>query len=383
MLGGNVTGLIFTYTFSGGGMIGESNIGALPFGAKYKVIDFTLSNMVNSGIKKVGIITDDNYGQLLEHVGSGEEWNLSHKRQGLFILPPYGSGCNCENSRIKSLHMAGNFLKKLQEEYILLVNCCTVCSMDYKGLFAQHERTGADITLACRFGRVPQNMPEPVTVDVGPDTRVRGMGMYAPPPQGKAYYSAGIMLIRRTLLMQLVADCISRSIYSFNDGLLLRNFSRLKTCAYTLHGFSKSIYSEKDYFEANMSVLNENARSCLFNCGRPVYTKTSDYMPTRYINGCRTVNSLVGDGCLVEGAVENSLLFSRVRVEKGASVKNCIVMPESIIKENCRLNYAIARSANDGSGFSNLEVRHLPMPPMAAVKSIKAAAPVRAGVLAI
>lgn len=378
MFGSNVLGLIFTYTFGGEGIIGGSNMGALPFGAKYDVIDFPLSNMVNSGIKKVGVITDDNYGPLIEHIGSGEEWNLSHKRQGLFILPPYGLESNCDSGRIKSLDLAKGFIEKSHEEYVLLADSETVCNIDYKNLFAQHERTGADITLVCRFGKLPDDMHDPLIIAVDSSMRVRDMG-FSTSQGSKTCYSIGMMLIRRKLLLELVADCISRNLCNFKSGLLIRNFSLLKTYAYVFCGFSKDICSEKAYFKANMSLLNTSSRMRLFGEGRPIYTRTCDYTPTRYSSGCKVANSLIGDGCLIEGEVENSLIFHGVHIDKGACVKNCIIMQDGRIKEGCSLNCAIAFNADSGnSGFSNLSVRHFPILSLPAVQENRFAEQIKA-----
>lgn len=382
MLGNNVLGLIFTYTFGGDGIISSSNTGALPFGAKYDLIDFPLSNMVNAGIKKVGIITDDNYGPLMEHVGSGEEWNLSHKRQGLFILPPYGPESDYGKNRIKSLYAARSFLEKSQEDYVLLVNSETVCNMDYKLLFLQHERTGADITLVCRFGRVPEKKRYPLFCSFDSSMRVRNICFDAA-QFGKTCYGIGMVLIRRRLLLKLITDCVSRNLCDFKNDLILRNYSKLKTYAYTFCGFAKMICSEKDYFEANMSILNPSLRNQLFDGRRPIYTKISDYMPAHYSSGCKVINSLAGDGCIIEGKVENSLLFNGVHVYKDASVKDCIIMRDSKIKDGCRLNCAIAcNTGNIEGGFSNLEVRHFPILSLSAGQNKKVAELFQAGILA-
>ena len=343
MRGNNVLGLIFSnvHEEKNRELTENRTMGSVPFGGRYRLIDFPLSNMVNSGINKVGVITKGNYQSLMDHLGSGKAWDLSRKREGLFILPPFGVESNLINSRIESLASINRFLRTSNEEFVLLTDSDTVCNIDYGEVLAQHLKTQADITLVARFGKLPERMSDPAVYTVDPDGRVRDM-LINPRTEGECCYGIGMMLIRRDLLIRLVTDCVSRNLYNFKRDLLQRNLSNCRVFVYDFKGFVKTICSTVAYFEANMALMLPNVRAQLFNPDRPVYTKVRDDMPARYGLGASVSNSLIADGCVIEGEVNNSVLFRGVHVGKGSVVENCVVMQDSVIRANCRMNYVIA-----------------------------------------
>ena len=342
MRGNNVLGLIFSniHEEKVRELTENRTMGSIPFGGRYRLIDFPLSNMVNSGINKVGVITKGNYQSLMDHLGSGKAWDLSRKREGLFILPPFGAETNLAGGRIESLASNGRFLRHSNEEYVLLTDSDMVCNIDYSEVLAQHLKTQADITLICRFGKLPARMSDPAVYTADPDGRVRDM-LINPRTEGECCYGIGMMLIRRDLLIRLVTDCVSRNLYNFKRDLLQRNLSGYRVFAYDFKGFVKTICSAVAYFEANMALMMPAVRAQLFNPIRPVYTKVRDDMPARYGLGASVSNSLVADGCVIEGEVRNSVLFRGVRIGKGTVVENCVVMQGSSVRANCRMNYVI------------------------------------------
>ncbi len=314
-------------------------MGSVPFGGRYRLIDFPLSSMVNSGINEVGVVARGNYQSLMDHLGSGKSWDLSRKRDGLFILPPFGGSAGAPG-RVGALASCGRFLKKSKEEYALLMGCDTVCNLNFRDLLARHAETGADITVVCRRGKVPEKMADPAVYTVGPDGRVSGM-LISPDAPGGCCYDLGILLIRRDLLIRLVGDCVSRNLYSFKRDLLQRNLASLRVYAYEFGGFARTVCSTVAYFDANMALMDPAVRAELFDPSRPIYTKVRDDMPARYGLGASVSNSLVADGCVVEGRVENSVLFRGVRVGKDTVVQNCVILQDSVLGSGCRLNYVI------------------------------------------
>jgi glucose-1-phosphate adenylyltransferase len=315
-------------------------MGSVPFGGRYRLIDFALSNMVNSGINKVGVITKSNYQSLMDHLGSGKAWDLSRKREGLFILPPFSSGGSGYNNRIESLNSITRFLSHSNEKYVFLTDSDYICNIDLNEILASHVKSGADVTLAYRYGHIPQNCAASISYEVDPDGMIRG-ALVQPKVDGACNYGLPMMLMDRELLMKLVADCVSRNLYDFQRDLIQRNIPNYRFHGYEFTGFISFISSMNDYFESNMALMQPKVRSELFNPNRPIYTKVRDDMPARYGLGSEVSNCLVADGCVIEGAVQNCVLFRGVHIGKNSKVKNCVIMQDSMIRQNCKLDYVI------------------------------------------
>ncbi len=342
MRGNNVLGLIFSniHEEKVRELTELRTMGSVPFGGRYRLIDFPLSNMVNSGINKVGVITKSNYQSLMDHLGSGKAWDLSRKREGLYILPPFGSDSNLTNSRVESLSSVHMFLSNSKEDFVLLTDSDVVCNIDFRDVISFHVKNNADITQVYRFGKLPEKISDPAVFTIDPDGRVRDM-LINPKTEGECNYGMGMILIRRELLIKLVSDCVSRNLYNFKRDLLQRNIAAFRVFGYEFSGFAQLICSTGSYFEANMALMLPTVRTQLFNPVRPIYTKVRDDMPARYGLGSSVSNSLIADGCVIEGEVRNSVLFRGVHVGKGTVVENCVIMQDSVIRPNCRLNYVI------------------------------------------
>lgn len=342
MRGNNVIGLLFSNVHEERvrELTEKRAMGSIPFGGRYRLIDFPLSNMVNCGINKVGVMTKSNYQSLMDHLGSGKAWDLSRKREGLYMLPPFGAQSSISNSRIDSLSSASRFLSSSKEDYVLLSDCDIVANIDYKKVIASHIAKGADITIVYRYGKIPDKVTSAGVLQIDPESRVRDM-LIDPRMDGECNYSMNVILIGRHLLIKLVEDCVSRNMYDFPRDFLQRNIPNYKVYAYEFTGFMQMIGSMNSYFEANMSLMLPQVRSQLFDPNRPIYTKVRDDMPARYGLGCNVTNSLVADGCQVDGEVHNCVLFRGVKVARGARLENCVIMQDSIIGRNSRLNYVI------------------------------------------
>ncbi|HIS68424.1 MAG TPA: glucose-1-phosphate adenylyltransferase subunit GlgD [Candidatus Gallacutalibacter stercoravium] len=342
MLGNNVMGIIFSNMHEEliRELTNKRTMGSVPFGGRYRLIDFVLSNMVNSGINRVGVITKGNYQSLMDHLGSGKAWDLSRRRDGLFILPPFGNGAAEFGNRIQTLSAISSFLVHSKEEYVLISDCDVVCNINYQKVIDRHLETGADITMIYRRGVLPAT-DEPVVLSLAPDSRVRDI-IIGPEAKGEYSYALNMLLIKRELLIQLVSECSSRNKGSFKRDILQKNVDTLKICGYEFEGYAKVICSMNSYFEANMSLMNPSIREELFNSDRPIYTKVRDDMPAKYGLGSTVTNSLVANGCVIEGQVENSVLFRGVHVGKGAKVSNCVIIQDTIIGNDCELKYVIA-----------------------------------------
>lgn len=343
MRGNNVLGILFAYVHEERVRELTENrvMASIPYGGRYRLVDFPLSNMVNSGINKVGVITETNYQSLMDHLGSGKAWDLSRKREGLYLLPPFGAETTRRtDARIETLSSIMRFLKNSHEDYVLLSDCDLVANIDYRDVFRFHTEKNADITLVYRHGTSPDTDKNCIyTVD--PEGGVRDM-LVKRGSDTDCNYGLGIRLISKDLLIKLVEDCMSRNLYDFDRDLLQRCLPDLRVVGYEVIGAAYPITSFGSYFNANMALMDPKVRSQLFLSTQPIYTKVRDDMPVKYGLGSVIGNSIVADGCVIDGEVENCVLFRGVQVKKGAKLKNCVIMQDTVVGENTRLDYVVA-----------------------------------------
>lgn len=341
---GNVLGLVFAnmHDTTLGDMTKNRTMGSVMFGGRYRLIDFPLSNMVNSGISEVGVITKSNYQSLLDHLGSAREWDLARKKGGLYILPPFG---NVESTlyrgRIEALYGAMSFIKHSRAKYVILSDCDVVTNIDYKPIVAAHIESGADITAVAHTGVYSSDDIKTSTVfNVDADKNVTSV-LINPDISGTCTTSLNVFVMSMDFLIETVNDAMARGNVSFERNILQEKCRELKIKIYEYDNYFSKLNSSESYFKSNMALLEpENARK-LFVPKRSIYTKVSDNAPVKYDLDSKVSNSLVADGCIIEGEVENSVLFRGVKVGKGAKVKNCILMQGTVVGDNAELNYLI------------------------------------------
>ncbi|MBO5449641.1 MAG: glucose-1-phosphate adenylyltransferase subunit GlgD [Ruminococcus sp.] len=341
---GNVLGLVFAnmHDTTLGDMTKNRTMGSVMFGGRYRLIDFPLSNMVNSGICEVGVITKSNYQSLLDHLGSAREWDLARKKGGLYILPPFGSReSQLYRGRIEALYGAMNFIKHSRAKYVVLSDCDVVTNIDYKPIVAQHIESGADITAVVHTGVYSSDEIATSTVfNTDADGRVTSV-LIQPELSGTCTTSLNMFVMSMEYLTDMIRDSIARGLVSFEKNILQDKCSELKIMVYEYKNYFSKLNSPESYFKSNMALLDpENARK-LFVPKRSIYTKVSDNAPAKYDLDSVVKNSLVADGCIIEGEVENCVLFRGVKIGKGAKVKNCILMQDTEVGDNAQLNYAI------------------------------------------
>ncbi len=318
-------------------------LGSIPFGGRYRLIDFPLSNMVNSGIDTVGIITKSNYQSLMDHVGSGKDWDLARKDGGVIILPPYG---NMENSslyesRLEALKGITNFLFRADEEYVVMTDCDAVCRINFNEVIEQHIRNHADITLVYkRLKNDAYSHNNATTFDIV-DNRIIGV-KYQDQTDMSEYQNVftNVFVLKKSLLQNIVMESISKNKRHFMADIIASNLDSMKVMAYEHKGFFAGITSLQAYYDSNMSMLDAKNRVEVFG-DRSVFTKIRDSAPTKYGKSSVVKNSMIADGCIIEGEVENSIIFRNVKVGRGAVVKNSIIMQNTVLGENSMLNCII------------------------------------------
>ncbi|MDY6367848.1 MAG: glucose-1-phosphate adenylyltransferase subunit GlgD [Clostridia bacterium] len=319
-------------------------LGSIPFGGRYRLIDFPLSNMVNSGIDTIDIITKNNYQSLMDHVGSGKDWDLARKDGGVIFLPPFGDLENDRlyTSRLDALKGITSFLFRADEEYVVISDCDNVCRIDYNEIIENHIRNHADISLVYKKLK-REDVPEGVTsYDFTLDgDRIVGVSFASQHEKKDMNLFINVFVMKKSLLQNIVMDSISHNKRHFMSDVIAENLKSMKVIGFEHKGFYTGISSLAAYFKGNMDILKEEHRHELFG-DRSVFTKIRDSAPTKFGNSAVIKNSMIADGCIIEGEVENSIIFRNVKVARGAVIKNSIVMQDTVLGENSMLNYIIA-----------------------------------------
>ncbi|MEF2919675.1 MAG: glucose-1-phosphate adenylyltransferase subunit GlgD [Acutalibacteraceae bacterium] len=316
-------------------------IASVPFGGKYRLIDFNLSNMTNSGITNIGIIVNKNFFSLMDHVGSGKSWGLSRKNGGVHLLPPFiQTGEQSGDSTVENLYSIRKFLNDATEEYVLLAECGLIANVNYSDMIQQHIDNKADFTILYVNDLNSKGRENALSFTTNTDDRIESF-MVEPYAKADCNVALGAILTNRKLLLELVQDCISKNQLNYIRYIFQNDVKKYRFYGYKFDGYYSMISSMDEYFSANMDLLNSANRRELFNSKHPIYTKVRDDMPSRYGLGSSVKNSLIAQGCIIEGEVENSIISKGVRIGKGTKVSNCIIMQDTKIGENANLNYVI------------------------------------------
>ncbi|MCQ2466512.1 MAG: glucose-1-phosphate adenylyltransferase subunit GlgD [Clostridia bacterium] len=337
----NAMGLILADNkkISLGELSGPRALSAMPFAGRYRIVDFVLSNMVNSGIKNVGILTYNKYKSLMDHLGTGSPWSLDRKNDGLHILPPY---VNSEATNIAGdEEMAGiiDYLKTSRTTYVIVANSNVVLNTTFDDFIKKHEENGADISVMFNRDGTKYGNPSYI-IETDESGFVKDM-LFNPQKCSSNKSSLGILCLRRDLLIDLIAKQMAHGLSHFGVHSFVKMFDELKVSAYEYSGTVLRINNVKTYFDASMNLLNERIRNDLFWSGESVYTKVKDEAPTLYFENAQVSNSIVSDGCRIYGNVEESVLFRGVTIAKNTTIKNCVIMQDAHISENCHLENVI------------------------------------------
>ena len=313
---------------------------SIPFAGRYRLIDFALSNLVNAGVTAVGIVTKNNYQSLIDHLGSGKDWDLARKGGGIILLPPYSSETEVPyTTRLEALKGILGFLSHRREENVVIYDCDGVARLDIADLLRSHEANNADITMAYREEKSVESHYY-MTLKMGKTGRVNELNVNPRMNGRKFNLYINVMAIRREFLIDIIQDSVQRGYTSFGEDVLAKNVDSIRIFGYKFDGYYAGIDSLQAYFRHSMEQLDKNVRDELFGA-RDIYTKVRDSAPSKYLEGAKVTNSLISDGCTIEGTVENSILFRGVKVGKGSVVKNSIIMQKTVIGSNVSLDCVI------------------------------------------
>lgn len=323
---------------------------SVPYACRYRLIDFALSNMVNSGITSINVITHYNYQSLLGHIGSGKDWDLARRSGGIKILSPYMTAFSNNynqlyNTRLEALKSVNYSLSRFTCDHVVLSDCDVICNIDLNDMINDHIEKNADITIAVKRVLLTREISNrTVVVDSDGDGRITDVNAYPPNVTGYRDVDLNIMVIRREYLQSVVLDAIAHGYTSFSRDILSRNAARRNYRIYKYDGYFATIGSLADYYAHSMELLGspEN-RAQLFEVkNRPIFTKVQNSVPAKYSDTAKVTNSLIADGCVIDGTVENSILFRGVKVGKGTTVKNSILFQGTFTGENVFMNCVIS-----------------------------------------
>lgn len=344
----DVMGMI--YTGEGDALLRELTmmraIAALPVAGRYRVIDFLMSSLVNSGIRNVGVITQKNYHSLMDHLGSGKEWDLHGKNDGLHILAPFLTRENVGvyNGMLDALRSNTNYLTRSKQQYIVLANSNMIFNADIDAFIEYHIESGAEITLMYTSDPSIRREEFGTYIAVDENGKVTDMEVEPTHPTHENTFM-DVLIMKRETLRNLVDKAVAHGQHELNRDVLMPMIDggTANVNAWQYTGPVWLMDSVQSYFRFNMDILDADNRKKLFAENLPVYTKVRDEMPARYGDDVHVSNTLVADGCVIEGTVENSVLFRGVHIAAGAHVKNCIIMQDGQVNsgayiENCILD---------------------------------------------
>ena len=328
-------------------LVTERLMASIPFASRYRMCDFMISSMVHCGIDNISILVRKNYHSLMDHLGSGREWDLTRKNGGRNIVPPYAQKqVKVYEGRIEALESIRGYLKKQTEKYVIMTDSNIAVNFDFNDLLHAHIESGADATVVYRKQEIPKPLIKQSTeaLDLYYALGVNGdhvSKIYINPTEkGEMNFCLNIYVVERELLIRMIDDAFVHGYTSFVRDILERQIEHLDVRGYCYDGYVAEIHDMKSYFEENMKLLEEENLNALFS-GNQIYTKIRDDNPTRYINGSKAKNVMVADGCVIEGEVENSILFRGVHIGKGAKVKNCVLMQDTVVEDNASVEYVI------------------------------------------
>ena len=319
-------------------LVTERLMASIPFASRYRLVDFMLSSMVNCGIDNISLIVKRNYHSLMDHLGSGREWDLTRKKGGLNIIPPFAQKTvNIYNGRVEAIASIIDYLKRQKEKYVIMADTNIAVNFNFSKLLQRHIDSGADVTIAYTKEDIPKALRDIdvtkkdlyYTLDIDGDGRVQKI-VVNNKENGVHNVSMNIYVIERQLLIDQIREAYVNGLTYFERDIISPQLDKLNVKAYQHDG----------YFAENMKMLKEENINALFS-PNPVYTKIRDDNPTRYADGSHAKNVMAADGCVIEGEVENCILFRGVKVGKGAKVRNCVLMQDTVIETGATVEYAI------------------------------------------
>ena len=321
-------------------------VAAMPVAGCYRAIDFALSNMSNSHIQRVAVYTQYNSRSLNEHLNSSKWWDFGRKQGGLYIFTPTITTTNSYwyKGTADALYQNINFLKDAHEPYVVIASGDGIYKLDYNKVLEDHIAKGADITIVTKdLAPHEDDISRFGVVKLGDNNRVEDFEE-KPIVAETSTVSIGVYVIRRRQLIELLEACAAEGRTDFVKDILVRYKNIKKINAYRLDSYWRNVGSVDSYYRTNMDFLKQETRDYFFRQQPGVYTKVEDLPPAKYNGEAVASNSLIASGCIINGTVENSVLFKKVYVGNNCVIKNSIILNDVHIGDNCYLENCIIES---------------------------------------
>ena len=339
----NVMGIIFANDASLGALTDQRTMASLPFGGRYRQVDFALSNLAAAGIRHIGIVSRHNYQSLMNHIGAGEEWGLELEENGLEFLTPYAmSTTDIYRGKLDSLHSVMGFLEQGHEDYIIMTDSAILSNIDLQDVLESHIASGKDITVVTKTGIADGKKQLDLALKLDKKGEVADIAVDYVAPK-KYLASMDIFVLNKKWLVKQVKEHIARNLFHMDRDLVLGLWQKGQATinVYQFAGIAMFNESVEEYFRNSLSLINKDVRHDLFFYNHPVYTRVRDRVPSYYGENCEVENCVVADGCILEGEAEESILFRNVTVCEGAEVENCVIMNDTVIGKGAELKYVI------------------------------------------
>ena len=321
-------------------------IAAMPMAGSYRSIDFSLSNMTNSHIQRVAVFTQYNSRSLNEHLSSSKWWDFGRKQGGLFVFTPTITHTNSYwyKGTADALYQNLNFLKESHEPYVVIASGDGIYKLDYNKVLEYHIEKGADITVVCKdLKDDPSELDRFGVIKTNADGRIREFEE-KPLVAESTIASIGVYVVRRRQLIELLENCAKEERTDFVKDILIRHKGVKKIYAYMMDSYWSNISDVDAYYRTNMDFLKKDIRDYFFKQYPDIYSKVDDLPPAKYNRGACVKNSLISSGCIVNGSVENSVLFKEVFVGSNSVIKNSIVLNDVYIGDNVYIENCIVES---------------------------------------
>ena len=340
----NVMGIIFANDAVLGDLTSKRTMASLPFGGRYRQVDFHLSNMAHAGIRHIGIISRHNYQSLMNHIGSGEEWGLELGEGGLEFLTPYAMSTTASyRGKLENLYFAMDFLEYgPEDELVVMADSAVLSNMDLTKVLASHVESGRDITIVTKAGVANGSKQLDLAVKVDENGEIADMVVdYEAPADYLA--SMDVFVLSKKWLIQQVKDHVAHNLFHMDRDLVLGMWQKkaITLNVFPFEGIALFNESVEEYFRHSLALIDKEVRHDLFGANHPVFTKVRDRVPSYYGEGCEIENCIVADGCILEGEAEDSVLFRNVTICKDAEVENCVIMNDTVVGEGSELKYVI------------------------------------------
>lgn len=322
-------------------------ISAMPVAGSYRSIDFVLSNMSNSRIQKVAVFTQYNSGSLNEHLNSSKWWDFGRKQGGLYVLTPTvtSENSNWYRGTADAIYQNMDFLKRSHEPYVVIASGDCVYKMDFNKVLEYHIDKKADITVVCKEMDPGVNMDRYGTIKMNEDCRIEEFEE-KPLVAKTNTVSCGIYVIRRRQLIEMVESCAEEDRFDFVRDILIRHKDIKRIYGYKIKDYWRNIASVEDYFGTNMDFLKPEVRNYFFRQYPDIYSKVDDLPPAKYNVGAHIKNSLISSGCIVNGVVENSVVFKKGYIGNNCTIKNSVILNDVYIGDNTHIENCIVESGS-------------------------------------